>query len=195
MSDMASSNLETAVAPLRRFYREQGRMPSYGEMADLYGFSSKNAAYYLAGKLIQAGYLIKDASGRLLPMGKRFGLPVLGYVQAGFPSPAEEELIDTLSLDEFLIEHPERSFMLKVTGDSMIEAGIHQEDIVIVERGHTPRNGDIVLAQVDGDWTLKYYHKQGNDVQLRPANPDYPIIRADNELKVEGVIKASIRKY
>ncbi len=192
---MALSNLETALAPLRRFYRDQGRMPSYGEMATLYGYSSKNAAYYLAGKLIEAGYLLKDASGRLLPAGKKFGLPVLGYVQAGFPSPAEEELVDTLSLDEYLIESPERSFMLKVTGESMIEAGIHPEDIVIIERGREPRNGDIVLAQVDTEWTLKYYQKHGRDVCLHPANPKFPVIRADNELKVEGIVKASIRKY
>ncbi len=170
-------------------------MPSYEEMKELYGYASKNAAYYLANKLIEAGYIIKDATGRLLPAGKHFGLPVLGYVQAGFPSPAEEELIDTLSLDEYLIESPEMSFMLKVTGDSMIEAGIHPEDLVIVERGQQPKNGNIVLAQVDGEWTLKYYQKKKNQLFLVPANHKYPIIRPERELRVEGIIRAVIRKY
>ncbi len=195
MDDRIQHNLESALAPLRRFYRKQGRMPSYWEMAELYGYSSKNAAHYLATKLIKAGYLIKDATGRLLPVGKRFGLPVLGYVQAGFPSPAEEELIDTVSLDEYLIEKPEMSFMLKVTGDSMLEAGIHPEDVVIVERGQAPKNGDIVLAQVDGDWTLKYYQKRKGQLCLVPGNHKYPIIRPERELRVEGVIRAVIRKY
>jgi SOS regulatory protein LexA len=184
-----------AIPPLRRFYREQGRMPSYSEMAELYGFASKNAAYYLAGKLIEAGVLTKDSQGRLLPVGTRFGLPVMGYVQAGFPSPAEEELIDTLSIDEYLIERPEMSFMLKVTGDSMIEAGIQPEDVVIVERGQSPQNGNIVLAQVDGEWTLKYYQKRQGHVCLVPANPKYPVIQPTRELRVEGIIKAVIRKY
>ena len=195
MTHQRPPNLEPALGPLRRFYRAQGRMPSYQEMKALYGYASKNAAYYMANKLIQAGYLIKDATGRLLPVGKRFGLPVLGDVQAGFPSPAEEELIDTLSLDEYLIESPEMSFLLKVTGDSMLEAGIHPDDIVIVERGRQPKNGNIVLAQVDGEWTLKYYQKRKNQICLVPANPKYPTIKPTRELCIEGVIRGVIRKY
>ena len=187
--------IQEALKSLRRFYRERGRMPSYREMASLYGFASKNAAYYLAGRLIEAGFLTRDSQGRLLPVGARFGLPVLGYVQAGFPSPAEEELIDTLSLDEYLIERPEMSFLLKVTGDSMIEAGIHPDDVVIVERGQQPKNGHIVLAQVDGEWTLKYYQKRQGHICLVPANPKYPVIQPTRELRIEGVIKAVIRKY
>lgn len=193
--DKASKDLEETIVPLRRFYREHGRMPSYGEMKALYGYASKNAAYYLADKLVAAGILIRDEAGRLLPVGKRFGLPVLGYVQAGFPSPAEEELVDTLSLDEYLIEHPEASFMLKVTGESMIDAGIHPNDIVIVERGKGPKTGQIVLAYVDGEWTLKYYQKRRQQICLVPANRQFPTIYPKRELRIEGIIKAVIRKY
>jgi repressor LexA len=88
------------------------------------------------------------------------GIKLLGTVQAGFPSPAEEELIDTLSLDEFLIKNPQASYLVKVTGDSMIDAGIMPDDLVVVDRGRQPRHGDIVIAQVDGEWTMKYYEKR-----------------------------------
>lgn len=183
------------VEKLRRFYRANKRLPTYSEMAGLFGYSSKNAAYRLAQKLIDEGFIEKDETGRLKPIGERLGIPLLGYVQAGFPSPAEEELIDTLSLDEFLIEKPTASFMLKVSGDSMRDAGIHRDDLVIVEKGVMPRNGDVVLACVDNDWTLKYYEKRGGEISLVPANPDYPVIRPKGELTLGGVVRAVIRKY
>ena len=89
--------------------------------------------------------------------------PLLGIVEAGFPS-AEEELIDTMSLDEYLIENKEASYILRVKGDSMIDAGIREGDLVIVERTNAPRVGDIVIAEVDGEWTMKYLRKRGPPV-------------------------------
>jgi SOS regulatory protein LexA len=120
---------------------------------------------------------------------------LIGAVEAGFPSPAEEELVDTLSLDELLITNREASFLLKVTGDSMTGAGIMPEDLVIVERGRTPKSGDIVIAEVDGQWTMKYLRKRGDSVALIPANPKYQAIRPKNELKIAGVVTAVVRKY
>lgn len=180
---------------LRRFWRANHRMPSYSELTRLFGYSSKNAAFRLAKKLIDEGYVEKDEKGRLTPKGERLGVPLLGYVQAGFPSPAEEELIDTLSLDEYLIENPDASFMLKVSGDSMIDAGIHEGDIIIVERGRRPKNGDVVLACVDDEWTLKTYRKKGKSIELIPANKNYPVIRPKGELSLGGIVKSLIRRY
>ncbi len=186
---------ERVVEKLRRFYRANRRLPTYSELAQLFGYSSKNAAYRLAQKLIDEGFIEKDEMGRLKPIGERLGIPLIGYVQAGFPTPAEEELIDTLSLDEYLVEKPTASFMLKVSGDSMKDAGIHEGDLVIVERGCEARHGDIVLACVDREWTLKYYERNGREILLVPANPDYPVIRPKGELTLGGVVKAVIRKY
>ena len=123
------------------------------------------------------------------------GLRLLGSVQAGFPSPAEEELIDTLSLDHYLIDKPEASFLLKVSGDSMKDAGILPGDLVIVERGRRPKNGDILLAHIDGDWTIKYYRRAGDTIELVPANPSYPVIRPKGELNLGGVVRSVIRRY
>lgn len=120
---------------------------------------------------------------------------IMGEVCAGFPSPAEEELRDTISFDDYLLTHRETSFLLSVTGDYMIGAGIMEQDLVIVERGRTPKDGDIVLAQVDGNWTMKYFRKKGKTVTLEAANPKYPSITPQEELSIAGVIMAVVRKY
>ena len=120
---------------------------------------------------------------------------VLGSVEAGFPSPAEEELVDTLSLDDLLIQNREATFLLKVSGDSMTGVGIMPGDMVLVDKGRTPKSGDIVIAQVDGEWTMKFLRKRKDDVLLVPANPKYQPIRPKNELKISGVVTAVVRKY
>jgi repressor LexA len=84
--------------------------------------------------------------------------------------------------------------MLKVKGDSMIEAGIMPKDYVLVDRSLTPKNKDIVIAEVDGQWTMKYLIKKGKDITLLPANPKYTPIRPKNELKIAGVVTAVLRK-
>jgi SOS regulatory protein LexA len=120
---------------------------------------------------------------------------IIGTVEAGWPSPAEEELVDTLSLDELLITNREASFLLRVSGDSMTGAGIMPGDLVIVDRGQPPKSGDIVIAEVDGQWTMKYLRKRGDNVVLIPANPKYKPIRPKNELTIGGVVTAVVRKY
>ena len=139
--------------------------------------------------------LERSEKGEFAPLTLANAARVLGTVEAGFPSPAEEELVDILSLDEFLIQNREAAFLLKVSGDSMSGAGILPGDMVIVDKGQTPRSGDIVIAQVDGEWTMKYLRKRGETISLVPANPRYQPIRPKNELKVAGVVTAVVRKY
>ena len=179
---------------LRRFYRSNRRMPSYSEMCRIFGYNSKNAVFRLVKKLIDEGFVEKDSAGRLTPCQNRFGIPMVGYVQAGFPTPAEEALLDSITLDNFLIDKPESSFLLKVSGDSMIDAGIFEGDLVIIERGGTAKNGDIVLACVDGEWTLKYLRKTQDGAELVSANPKYPVIKPEGSLEISGKVKAVIRK-
>ena len=170
-------------------------MPSYSEIGELLGLKSKNAVSKLVIKLEQLEVLRRDGKGRLIPESIAFPLKVLGTVEAGFPSPAEEELTDSLSLDDFLIKNQTSTFLLKVSGDSMIEAGILPGDMVIVNKGQTPKSGDIVIAEVDGEWTMKYLEKRGNNVALIPANPRFKPIRPKSELKIGGVVTAVVRKY
>lgn len=178
-----------------KFYRSHKRLPSYREMLKLTGFRSTNAIYKLVERFVDANWLTRDSAGKLIP-GKRFNeLPLLGTVEAGWPSPAEEELVDTIGLEEWLIKNREATYMLKVSGDSMVDAGIRPGDMLLVERGRTPKNGDIVVAEVDSQWTLKYYEKRGSQIVLVPANKKYSTIFPKEELNIAAVIMAVIRKY
>ena len=100
-----------------------------------------------------------------------------------------------MSMDEYLITKPDASFLLTVSGDSMIGEGIMEGDMVIVEKGRAPKVGDVVIAEVDGDWTMKYFKKENGKVYLEAANPKYPIIRPRTDLQLGGVVPAVIRKY
>jgi SOS regulatory protein LexA len=178
-----------------QFYRRQQRMPSLGELQRLCGFNSRTAAEKVAGRLVTLGLLAKDKTGRLLPTAAFSAVRVLGAVEAGFPSPAEEELRDTIDLDEFLIRNKEATYMLKVTGDSMIGAGILPGDMVLVERGLEAKDGDIVIAQIDYAWTMKYLRKRGRKVYLEAANKKYQPLVPQEELKIAAVVIGVIRKY
>ncbi len=184
------------ISKLKHFYSKQKRLPSFSEIQNLLGYASKGGVSRLIDHLVKKGIVKRDSAGRLIPTPIfEGGIKLLGSVQAGFPSPAEEELIDVISLDDFLIHRKEASYLVKVTGDSMIEAGIMPGDLVIVERGRDPKQGDIVVAQVDGEWTMKYYYKYGREVVLKAANKKYPPIKPKQELKVGGVVISCIRKY
>lgn len=177
------------------FYERRRRMPSYAEIMQLAGFRSKNAAFKLVEKLVQDGVVDKDEQGRLTPRSLVPGVPLLGLVEAGFPSAAEEELLDVMNFDEYLVPNKESSYILKVKGDSMIDAGIREGDMVIVERKTTYKPGQIVVAMIDGEYTMKYLRKKGDKFFLEPANEKYKPIYPSETFRVEAVVTAVVRKY
>ena len=183
------------IRDIAGFLDKNSRMPSFSEIGVIVGLRSKNAVFKLVNALENKGVIKRDRKGRLIPGSIGAPVRVLGTVEAGFPSPAEEELADTMSLDALLIQNPQATFLLKVSGDSMSGAGILPGDMVIVDKGQVPRSGDIVIAEVDGQWTMKYLKKRGDAVSLIPANPNYKPIRPKNELKIAGVVTAVVRKY
>jgi SOS regulatory protein LexA len=187
--------LKGRIERISNFYQTKGRMPSFSEIGELTGIRSKNGVFKLVNKLEQKNVVERDATGRLIAKALTSSVKLLGTVEAGFPSPAEEELVDTISLDDLLIKNPDASFLLRVSGDSMSEAGILPGDMVIVDRRQQPKSGDIVIAQVDGEWTMKYLRKSGSSATLYPANPKYKPIKPKNELKVAGIVTAVVRKY
>jgi repressor LexA len=187
--------VEDKARKLRRFFLSERRMPSYSEMMSLFGYRSKNAVFGLLARLEERG-LVSRANGKIAMTSRASEtVRVLGAVQAGFPSPAEEELLDTVNLEQYLIERPDRTFMLRVTGDSMLDAGIHPGDMVLVERGAAPKRNDIVIAQVDGEWTMKYFTRDREGIRLDPANRKYRPIRPRQSLEIGGVVRSVIRKY
>jgi len=189
-------NLSEKIEQLRTFHQTEGRAPSYAEMAELFDYKSKNAVYGPVNKLIGLGYLERSGNGSVVLTKKITGsIKLLGSVQAGFPSPAEEELVDTINLDQYLVRRPEATYLLTVSGDSMIEAGIHPGDIVLVEKGGVPKQNDIVIAQIDGEWTMKYFGKDPSGVYLDPANSKYTRMRPERSLSIGGIVRAVVRKY
>lgn len=187
--------ITTIKNKIENFFRKEKRMPSYRELAKLAGYASSQAAVRLADKLIDLGILAKSANGSLVPGNIFQGVRKLGLVEAGFPTQAEEDLADALSLDEWLIEKPEATFMLTVKGDSMKDAGIKEGDVVIVERRREAKIGEIVVARLDGGYTMKYLRKDNQGYYLEAANDRYKPFRPTEDLEVEAVVKAVIRKY
>ena len=177
------------------FYQKNRRMPGYKEIMALVGFKSKNAVYKLINKLVDDEVVDKDSSGRLTPV-KVFGdIPLLGLVEAGIPTSVDPDTSESLNIDEYLVGNKESTYLLEVKGDSMIDEGIKEGDLVVVERRGNPKDGDIVIAEVDGGWTMKYFKKKGNLIYLKTANKNYSPIYPQYDLKVAAIVKGVIRKY
>lgn len=169
-------------------------MPTYGEMCKLLGYKSKGAVRYVVQKLIDEGILAKDKQGALAPK-KLLSLPMLGVIKAGYPIPAEVQEDNYLNLHTLFAHLSTAAFALTVSGDSMIDEGIYEGDIVIIDKSREPTNGDIVAACVDNEWTVKTFLMREGRVSLMPANKKYPIIQSKESLEIGGVVVHLIRSY
>jgi DNA polymerase V len=135
-------------------------------------------------------------SAHLTP--KKSYLNLFDYkVPAGFPSPADDHIEKALDLNEYLVAKKETTFFVKIKGDSMIDASIHDGDIVIVDRSKQAKIGDIVLASVDGEFTIKTLAKHLSQPRLLPANEKFqPIVVNENmQFEIWGVITGAVRKF
>ena len=129
--------------------------------------------------------------GQADPTAKRLRLPLfLSRISAGFPSPADDYVEAKLSLDEHFVSRPEATFFLRVQGDSMIGAGIHDGDLLIVDKSLTPQHGSIVIAEVHGELTVKRLYRKNGVISLRAENPAYRAIpiNEESQLVVWGVV-------
>ena len=122
-------------------------------------------------------------------------LPIFAErIPAGFPSPAADYIESTISLDELLIKDPQATFFLRVQGDSMRDAGILDGSVVVIEAGLTPKPGDIVVAELDGGFTLKRLKRVRGQYELHPENPEYNVIKVPKggSLRIFGVVTATV---
>jgi len=186
--------IELAAKRLRKFYLFERRLPTYEEMALLFGFNAKSSAHDLIKKLIQANILGKDTKGKLFPK-ELFAIPHLGTIKAGLPMPAFDSRNDSIDVYRYLQNATGDVYFLTVSGDSMIDAFIADGDKVIVDKHREPIDGDIVAAVVDNEWTIKYFEKKNGKVALVPANKNYTIIYPKESLFIGGVVISVIRKY
>jgi len=192
----------TTLNFIREFQHKRGYSPSLADLA--VAVKSKNAVAKVVNALLKHGMLEKDPKGRIkiIDMHEDDGnvhvplsLPFFGPIAAGFAAPAEEQSSETVTIEEYLVKDRSNTFLLRVKGDSMINAGIHEGDLVVVERGAEPRVHDIVVGVLDGEFTLKRLRKDKGKYYLQAENDAYPDLFALEELQVAGVVRAVMRKY
>lgn len=175
-------------------------------MREQFGVSSDNSILKHLKALEEKGFLEKDDTprgikvlasvrARLEGAVNSVSLPLLGAIPAGGPVLSEEYVQKWVNVGSDIVKEPDGSFLLAVTGNSMIDAGIFEGDLAVVDSKRSPKDGDIVIALVDGDNTLKRFVKQNGKVYLKAENKDYSDIYPENELTVQGVVAAIIRQY
>jgi SOS regulatory protein LexA len=206
VTDTLTPHQRSVLGFIRDFQKKRGYSPSLADLAIAFGVKSKNAVAKVVNVLTKAGHLDKDPKGRIKilereeePKGSIFdalALPLFGPISAGFAAPVEEQAEDTVTIESYLVRDKNSSFLLRVKGDSMINAGIQEGDLVVVERGAEPRVNDIVVGILDGEYTLKRLLKNKDGTYfLKAENDAYPEMYAMSELQVAGVVRSVMRKY
>jgi repressor LexA len=180
---------------LRTHWKANKSFPSMAKLADVMGLASSGGVFKVLGRLVDAGYL-ERVDGRIAPTKKFFALPMLGDVRAGLPQEAGQDAGQGLvSVEDFLVRHPERTVFCRARGDSMTGAGIFDSDMLVVERNKPTKSGDIVVAVVDNEVTVKHLIPVADRSWiLRPANPSYRDISAKASLEVLGVVVGVFRR-
>lgn len=188
-------NDQNYLAKLQDYYADHGVLPSYATMMTLLGLRSKSPIAALVARLKLQGYLESTPEKRLKPSPRFFERAIYDSVRAGMPTPANDDQHDTLTIDRYLVNRPSQTVLITVKGDSMIDAGIHDGDVVVVEKNANAGVGDMVVAIVDNEFTLKHLDREKNAWILRPANPAYPVIRPKGQLELFGLVVGMCRKY
>ena len=183
---------------IRSYVAEEGCPPTRAEIADALGFRSPNAAEDHLRALERKGMieLVPGASRGIRLLEEDYGLPVVGRVAAGEPVLAEEHIEDYCQLDAATF-HPRADYLLRVTGDSMRDIGIFHGDLLAVHRTPHAVNGQIVVARLDDEVTVKRFRQRGSIVRLLPENSEYEPIRVDlreQDLVIEGLGVGILRK-
>lgn len=139
--------------------------------------------------------LVEDVQGLVQAKGR--GLPLYGYsVRAGMPTMADDHMEGRLDLHDYVVQHPSTTFLVRVQGDSMVNAGIHEGDILAVDRSLEARENSIVIAVVDGELTVKRLRRKNGHVELVPENDRYPVIGVgpEQDFRIWGVVTTVVHK-
>ena len=183
------------LSKLQDYYAKHRVLPSYAAIGDLIGLRSKASVAELVLRLKAEGFLQSAPDRRLKPGPRFFERALAESVHAGMPALASDARPEAVSIDEYLVSHPSRTVLVTVKGDSMIDAGIHEGDIVVVEKRNTANVGNIVVAIVEGEFTLKRLAKEKSQMVLKPENKAYPVIRPREDMEIFGVVVGQFRKY
>lgn len=184
------------LGKLRDYYAWNHVIPPYSTIGQMTGMSAP-AAFEMVQRLKKNGYV--ESIGRQLQPGPRFfESALLGTVQAGSLTPTMDNQTSGYDVMRQLLSKPSQSFLLQVKGESMIDAGLLEDDYVIVQRDLQAGIGDIVVARDCGDYTIKYYAEDANGLYLKPANKNdnrFREIRPTEDFQIFGVVTGSFRSY
>ena len=190
---------------IRDYRRENLYGPNLREIAEAVGISSASNVNYHVKPMIEQGLLSGNSNARSLNV--QSGIPIVGMVGAGptvvLPDPKAVEWdqvseFDTIDFPDWLVGNAHDPFALEVTGDSMIDAGIMEDDIIIMEKTNRAKRGDMVIAYVSSreEHTVKRYYPNGPTVTLQPDNKNYdPLIEDSKDVSIEGKVIGVVRRY
>ncbi len=188
---------------LKGYIQQHGVAPTYEEIRRHFGFRSYNAVFKHIKQLEARGYLISGGQNRkqafrltepLTAAASATQLPLLGQVAAGAPIEALEDR-DTVDVPESFLGTGEH-FALRIRGDSMVDDGIHDGDLIIVRKQEQAENGQTVVALIDNEATVKRFYRKGSTVELHPANPNMgPLVLGAEKVVIQGVVAGLLRKY
>ncbi|MBP7058388.1 transcriptional repressor LexA [Candidatus Gracilibacteria bacterium] len=205
MAETLTEKQEAVLKFIEDYQFEHGASPTLREMREYFGVSSDNSILKHLKALEEKGFISKDDTPRGIKLlssvkerleAPEFKLPLLGMIPAGGPVLTEEYVEKWVNVGEDMVYKLKDSYLLRVTGNSMIDAGIYEDDILIVCGSLEPRVGDIVVALVDNQNTVKRYMRDGQGrVYLKPENENYENIYPEGELCLQGVVTGLIRNY
>ena len=185
------------------YYNENNVYPTFDEMRDFLKIKSKSGIHKLLSSLEEKGYVNRlPHKARALSINSSVNeneknLPFLGRIAAGNPIEAITGGFEQISVPNYLINNKDEHFTLEVTGDSMVDAGIFDGDLVIIRKTEAANSGDIVVALIDqNEVTLKRFRSFKNSIALEPANKNYKIrLFGEDRVKIQGKLVGLIRKF
>lgn len=206
--------LDQHLAKLRVYWRHHRAFPAIAELTTVLGMASTNGVHKTLTRLVGEGFLDRVGT-RYAPSDAFFALPLVGPARAGLPQPADAgQAPEALSVEAFLVDRPDQTVYCRVKGDSMRDAGLLDGDIVVVDRSAKAGAGDIVVAVVDDEITVKRLRQAkvsrvkacdatakpiipSGSIKwlLEPANPDFEVIHPQRSLEILGVVTGSFRRF
>lgn len=183
------------LAKLQDYYAENGIVPSFAVIAGLIGLKTTSAVSALVRRLKTSGHLASTPEKRLTPGARFFERILADTIRAGVPMPGNDVRSDVVSIDRHLIEKPSHTVLLSVRGDSMVDAGLLAGDTIVVVKGAPTKLGDIVVAIVDNNLTVKFLSKDKIGFYLEAGNKSFAPIRPKDHLEIFGLVTGSFRRY
>lgn len=198
---------ESVIRFIEQYQLEYGKSPTVRELKTHFQLQSDNSIIKIVKALREKGYLEKDSTPRGIKLLNKvkekleevknlIRLPILGEINAGAPILSEENYMGRMTVGNVGVKNPQSSFLLRVRGDSMKDAGIFEGDLVIVDNNKQAKNGDVVVAFVDHEHTVKRYVKEKDGtIYLKPENSAYSLIHPKEKLQIQGVVTGLLREY